>query len=580
MSHDIIGFHKRGWIRLLVLLFLAACSTPSVTPVSSELPSATAAPTTAVALILSTNTAVPPASATSPLPPTDTAVPPVETPIPPSATQAYTPTAALTNTPAACTNKARFVGETVPDDTAILAGSGFKKSWTLENSGTCTWTPGYTLRFDSGTFMGTDAQAFPLGKTVLPGERITLEVSLTAPGQPDTYTSNYLLTNEVGQTFGIGNSGTTPFYVRIVSIACTYTAALLKETYPPGTKVWMGEIFGKVWTLQNTGDCPWYIVRHPWVTDGGFSSPPGAPSSGNGASDAMPGGTVDLDLPLIAPMQAGKQVAEFKIGFYTSETYDTNMEIGLGPDGATPLTADILAVEPPASEANLGAPTIFDNFDKNEGWWSLEPNEIFDITGGALEMAIKQGYEYYNIRTMTERRGQVHQATFVTGTGCTGMNAYGLLFGLDFDKGTGSYNFGHLVRITCDGQYSVEFLDDTAYQSGNKPIILVPLTKTAAILAGPNQTNRLTVIGAGGRMIVIINGVKVVELEQAGEFKATQYENGIVTAQFELDLSKFFYTIRPYIDPGLPGLFIDGEESSHTVRVDEYKFWNLDEMLK
>jgi hypothetical protein len=106
------------------------------------------------------------------------------------------------------------------------------------------------------------------------------------------------------------------------------------------------------------------------------------------------------------------------------------------------------------------------------------------------------------------------------------------------------------------------------------------LTATAAINAGPNQTNRVTVIGAGGRMIVMINGAKVVELVQSAEFKATQYENGAVMNTFDLDLSKFEYTTRPYVGMGLPGLFIDGEESSLTVRVDEYRFWNLDDQLK
>lgn len=561
-----------GWFSLLIVLTLTACGDPvtTITPITPA-----ALPHTIM-----------PSDTVTPVPPTNTVLPPSETALP--ATETSTPTSKPSDTPifspTACINKARFVGETVLDDTSFQVSTIFKKTWTLENNGTCIWTTGYSLVFVSGTFMGSGAQSSLLNKAVKPGDQITLEVDLQAPSLQGTYTANYMLADEGGVKFGVGSSGMIPFFVRIASQICNYRAALLEETHPPSTKVWVGELFTKQWTIKNTGGCTLLTTHHPWINDGGFGSPPSGPSDGQPGPNLLPGEAADLEVYVIAPMTTGRQRAEFLVGFSTDSSLKFDGKIGIGPDGITPLTIEVVTVEPPANLSALGAPAIFDTFDKNEGLWSLEKASIqnqasFTIAGGSLEMTVTQGFEHYTVRTGTERRGQAHEAVFVTDSGCTGKNAYGLLFGLLYSPLHDLHYNGHLIRITCDGQYSVEYLGWN-YRQGVDKFVLVPLTSTAAIKVGPNQTNRLSVIAAGGRMHVFINGVKIVELEQAIKFRATQYQNGTVAAQFDLNVSQMTWNDRPYVWSGPLGLFIDGEDSSHTVRVEEYKFWNLDDLLK
>ena len=46
---------------------------------------------------------------------------------------------------------AQFITDaTVPDGTSFAPGTAFRKTWRLRNIGTCTWTTGYSLVYDSG----------------------------------------------------------------------------------------------------------------------------------------------------------------------------------------------------------------------------------------------------------------------------------------------------------------------------------------------------------------------------------------------------------------------------------------------
>jgi len=113
-----------------------------------------------------------------------------------------------------CTDAADFVTETVPDDTVISAGTTFSKSWTLINTGTCTWNTDYALVFADGEQMdGPDA--VPININVPPGSVIELSVSLTAPTVNGTYRGDWQLRNDVGTTFGIPEPDVV-FWVQIV----------------------------------------------------------------------------------------------------------------------------------------------------------------------------------------------------------------------------------------------------------------------------------------------------------------------------------------------------------------------------
>ena len=149
-------------------------------------------------------------------PPSDTAtnIPTsTSTEIPP--TQTVSPTDTSTPTPA-CTNKAEFVKHlTIGDNTALKPEVYFAKIWLVKNVGTYTWTPDYSLVFDSGTNMQSPPTV-PLPQVVKPGDTVELRVDLFAPIEKDTYTSNWMLEDGFGNKFGVGEAGEQPIEVTIV----------------------------------------------------------------------------------------------------------------------------------------------------------------------------------------------------------------------------------------------------------------------------------------------------------------------------------------------------------------------------
>ncbi len=143
-----------------------------------------------------------------------------------------TPQPTDTSEPEACTDRAAFIGETVLDDTVFKPGTAFTKTWTLRNAGTCTWTTGYALSFYDGEQMG-GPNAVPLSKSVAPGESITVAVDLTAPNQNGSYKGRWMLRNEGGDLFGLGDDGKTAFWVQIIVQREDRQAPTVEVTYSP-----------------------------------------------------------------------------------------------------------------------------------------------------------------------------------------------------------------------------------------------------------------------------------------------------------------------------------------------------------
>jgi len=136
------------------------------------------------------------------------------------ATIARTPTEAATATSEASCNRTGMgtpFDLTIPDGTQIVAGEKFTKTWRLVNSGSCKWTRLYKLVFYSQNPLGATYEQFLPGE-VLPGYAVDLSVEFTAPLQPGTYRSNWMLQAPDGTLFGLGMNADTPFYVSIVVV--------------------------------------------------------------------------------------------------------------------------------------------------------------------------------------------------------------------------------------------------------------------------------------------------------------------------------------------------------------------------
>jgi hypothetical protein len=153
-------------------------------------------------------------------------------------TAAPLPRQAAANSAATCYYKATYLSDvTIPDNTAVAAGTAFVKTWEVRNDGNCAWGPGTTvdaLVFAGGSQMGSPAQqtlTVPIG----PGGTANLSVTLTAPTTPGTYRSNWKLHRTDGAAFGVGSSGQTPLYTQIIVRTATGPQRI---NFARGATVW------------------------------------------------------------------------------------------------------------------------------------------------------------------------------------------------------------------------------------------------------------------------------------------------------------------------------------------------------
>ncbi len=253
-------------------------------------------------------------------------------------------TAAPASTICTGTNLANILSVSMADRTYVAAGSAFTMIWTLENVGTCTWTPDYTLVFDGGTPLnGPSSQA--LNATVPPGGSIAISVPLVAPSTDGTYQGWWKLSTPWGVHFGIGTNGTSDFWVLINTTpsvtypsypysapyyyTCTWgtvgnLAEFVTETIPDGTYIAPGSAFTKTWTLENIGSCTW-TTSYYLVFDGGTQM--GAPSSIPLPTTVLPGQEVTLYVNMVAPSSYGRYQGYWKLS--TPQGY----RFGLGSSG-------------------------------------------------------------------------------------------------------------------------------------------------------------------------------------------------------------------------------------------------------
>ncbi len=105
-----------------------------------------------------------------------------------------TPTDFVPENGADCVNQASFVSDvTIPDNTNLITGEAFTKTWRVQNTGTCIWWSGYTLQHYSENAMSAPASvSLPVTN---PGETADISVNLVAPSVQGTYRGNFVIKN-------------------------------------------------------------------------------------------------------------------------------------------------------------------------------------------------------------------------------------------------------------------------------------------------------------------------------------------------------------------------------------------------
>ena len=170
-------------------------------------------------------------------------------------------------------NWAQFISDvSVPDGSVFSPGTIFTKTWRLQNIGTCTWTTGYSLVFDSGSQMSGPASV-SLTSTVAHGQNVDLSVMLTAPAAPGRYRGFWKLKDASGTSFGIGASATGAFWVDI-EVQDSAAVAYDLVTYAPYAQWSSGA--GPLPFPGTSGDSRGYALRLDSLTmeDGAFTTRP------------------------------------------------------------------------------------------------------------------------------------------------------------------------------------------------------------------------------------------------------------------------------------------------------------------
>lgn len=248
---------------IIAILALTACNFPIKeagvnvqTAVAQTLAAGGNLPPIPTAVI---NTLVPPTA--QPVLPTNTALPTL-TPYP-----TYTPYPTATKIPC---NQASWVSETIPDDTHLPAGTAFTKTWTVTNSGSCTWTTSYKVIFDHGDAMSGPA-SFNIPSSIAPGQTLVISVNLKTPTTTGTYQGFWKLQDNNGNAFGLGPLNNS-FWVKVIVDTVAFTLKSATVTTPhlhvestcPYTFNFQADI---VSTAAGTASVWW--VR----SDGGSSAP-------------------------------------------------------------------------------------------------------------------------------------------------------------------------------------------------------------------------------------------------------------------------------------------------------------------
>lgn len=142
------------------------------------------------------------------------------TTVPATVTQTAVEQPAATSVPAAtkCQDSAQYISDDGIDGTTYAPNTPFTKTWTVKNTGSCTWDSKYLVIQISGALMTQQPGYWIVnpGQTVAPGQTVNISIGMTSPVENGSYKSYWAMKNENGQLIPIqGGTNGNSFYVKI-----------------------------------------------------------------------------------------------------------------------------------------------------------------------------------------------------------------------------------------------------------------------------------------------------------------------------------------------------------------------------
>ena len=148
--------------------------------------------------------------------PTTVSAPTIQPTVIPTTVVQFTATTSPATT--GCQDLAQYINDDSIDGTIYPPNTAFTKTWTMKNTGSCTWDSSYMASQISGTYMTQQSGYWivPQGQTVTPGQTVNISVGMTSPVENGNYTSYWGLKNKDGQFMPIqGGANGNSFYVKI-----------------------------------------------------------------------------------------------------------------------------------------------------------------------------------------------------------------------------------------------------------------------------------------------------------------------------------------------------------------------------
>ena len=170
--------------------------------------------------------------------------------------------------PLTCVDGMKFVADISYGDNNmknppfVKPGEGFVKTWRVQNTGTCTWTPNYQLVYAYGNVATAQMSGQPVNipANVAPGQTADLSVTLIAPTQPLTYQGFWQIENDKGELFGqaiwvaistLANANTPVATSQPSGNSCVATITA------PQNPIIVSSNFDTVWTVKNISGEDW-----------------------------------------------------------------------------------------------------------------------------------------------------------------------------------------------------------------------------------------------------------------------------------------------------------------------------------
>ena len=247
-------------------------------------------------------------------------------------------------------------------------------------------------------------------------------------------------------------------------------------------------------------------------------------------SSTAPGGILDVSANLKAPSTTGTYKGNWKLSNASGVLF------GSGSKSDQVFYVQIKVIEG-VDALNLGTPTWVDTMDTSTNWYLLDTaNTKFSMDNGKLVMTSLHagGGEEWGLSNRPALKDYYLQATFITGSECSGRDKYGLL-GRAPDP-----NKGYVFEFSCDGSYRLYSWDGTTYTG------IQEWRTSASIFPGTNKTNVMGLWMKGSTISLYANGYKL------AEFTDSAYDQG----QF--------------------GLVVGSVNTENlTISVDKVEYWDL-----